>query len=158
MTGVARRHQPGAGRGRTEADRHDLAATCHGGGRTGALVRFRARPLAPDPSAWTYTPPVTFDQPGHRPVGDTVVLWIAPQPPAALPTVAETDDAGDNPLHPLALLRVNEMTDTASLLIIAAGRRELPVFATVHAGRIMLACTTGTRAVTGARGWTGVRR
>ncbi|MBV9514746.1 MAG: 2-succinyl-5-enolpyruvyl-6-hydroxy-3-cyclohexene-1-carboxylic-acid synthase [Mycobacteriaceae bacterium] len=80
-------------------------------------------PLVPDPEpdlsavpagrpggrAWTYTPPVTFDQPLDIDVStDTVVIsghgaGVHPNL-AALPTVAEpTAPPAANPLHPLAL-------------------------------------------------------
>jgi 2-succinyl-5-enolpyruvyl-6-hydroxy-3-cyclohexene-1-carboxylate synthase len=80
-------------------------------------------PLVPDPEPhgavipqgrpggkpWTYTPPVTFDQPLDIDLSpDTVVIaghGAGVQPNLAqLPTVAEpTAPAPDNPLHPLAL-------------------------------------------------------
>jgi 2-succinyl-5-enolpyruvyl-6-hydroxy-3-cyclohexene-1-carboxylate synthase len=80
-------------------------------------------PLVPDPAphgavtpqgrpggrAWTYTPPVTFDQPLDIDLSpDTVVIsghGAGAQPNLAqLPTVAEpTAPAPANPLHPLAL-------------------------------------------------------
>ncbi|MGO9929932.1 MAG: 2-succinyl-5-enolpyruvyl-6-hydroxy-3-cyclohexene-1-carboxylic-acid synthase, partial [Mycobacterium sp.] len=80
-------------------------------------------PLVPDPEPhgavipqgrpggkpWTYTPPVTFDQPLNIDLSpDTVVIaghGAGAQPNLAqLPTVAEpTAPAPDNPLHPLAL-------------------------------------------------------
>lgn len=81
-------------------------------------------PLVPDPEPlgavtppgrpagkpWTYTPPVTFDQPLDIDLSvDTVVIsghgaGVHPNL-AALPTVAEptAPRSGDNPLHPLAL-------------------------------------------------------
>jgi 2-succinyl-5-enolpyruvyl-6-hydroxy-3-cyclohexene-1-carboxylate synthase len=63
----------------------------------------------PDGKPWTYTPPVSFDQPLDIDLShDTVVIagHGAGEHPnlAALPTVAEpTAPAADNPLHPLAL-------------------------------------------------------
>ena len=63
----------------------------------------------PDGKPWTYTPPVTFDQPLDIDLSpDTVVIaghGAGVQPNLAqLPTVAEpTAPAPDNPLHPLAL-------------------------------------------------------
>ncbi|MGH3675322.1 MAG: 2-succinyl-5-enolpyruvyl-6-hydroxy-3-cyclohexene-1-carboxylic-acid synthase [Mycobacterium sp.] len=82
-------------------------------------------PLVPDPEAdpvtsyapagrpggkpWTYTPPVTFDQPLDIDLTpDTIVIaghGAGAQPNlAALPTVAEpTAPPADNPLHPMAL-------------------------------------------------------
>jgi len=63
----------------------------------------------PDGKPWTYTPPVTFDQPLDIDVSaDTVVIaghGAGVHPPLAeLPTVAEpTAPAPENPLHPLAL-------------------------------------------------------
>lgn len=63
----------------------------------------------PDGKPWTYTPPVTFDQPLDIDITpDTVVVagHGAPAQPslAELPTVAEpTASAAVNPLHPLAL-------------------------------------------------------
>jgi 2-succinyl-5-enolpyruvyl-6-hydroxy-3-cyclohexene-1-carboxylate synthase len=63
----------------------------------------------PDGRAWTYTPPVSFDQPLDIDVSrDTVVIsghGAGAQPNlAALPTVAEpTAPHAANPLHPLAL-------------------------------------------------------
>jgi 2-succinyl-5-enolpyruvyl-6-hydroxy-3-cyclohexene-1-carboxylate synthase len=63
----------------------------------------------PDGKPWTYTPPVTFDQPlAIDLTPDTVVIaghGAGVQPNlAALPTVAEpTAPSGPNPLHPLAL-------------------------------------------------------
>ena len=63
----------------------------------------------PDGTAWTVTPPVTFDQPVPVDLtADTVVIaghaaGVHPNL-AALPTVAEpTAPAAANPLHPLAL-------------------------------------------------------
>src|SRR6202140_593631 len=63
----------------------------------------------PNGRAWTYTPPVTFDQPLDIDLGpDTVVIsghgaGVHPNL-AALPTVAEpTAPFAENPLHPLAL-------------------------------------------------------
>ncbi len=63
----------------------------------------------PDGRPWTYTPPVTFDQPLDIDLGrDTVVIsghgaGVHPNL-AALPTVAEpTAPFAENPLHPLAL-------------------------------------------------------
>ncbi len=66
-------------------------------------------PGRPDGKPWTYTPPVTFDQPLDIDLTpDTVVIaghGAGVQPNlAALPTVAEpTAPSGPNPLHPLAL-------------------------------------------------------
>lgn len=66
-------------------------------------------PGRPDGTPWTYTPPVSFDQPLDIDLSpDTVVIagHGAGQHPnlAALPTVAEpTAPAPANPLHPLAL-------------------------------------------------------
>ena len=63
----------------------------------------------PDGRPWTYTPPVTFDQPLDIDLTpDTVVIaghGAGVQPNLAhLPTVAEpTAPPADNPLHPLAL-------------------------------------------------------
>ena len=63
----------------------------------------------PDGKPWTYTPPVTFDQPLEIDLSpDTVVIaghGAGAQPNLAqLPTVAEpTAPAPTNPLHPLAL-------------------------------------------------------
>ena len=63
----------------------------------------------PDGKPWTYTPPVTFDQPLEIDLSpDTVVITghgAGAQPNLAqLPTVAEpTAPAPTNPLHPLAL-------------------------------------------------------
>ncbi len=63
----------------------------------------------PDGKPWTYTPPVSFDQPLDIDLTpDTVVIaghGAGVQPAlAALPTVAEpTAPPADNPLHPLAL-------------------------------------------------------
>ncbi|BBZ26634.1 2-succinyl-5-enolpyruvyl-6-hydroxy-3-cyclohexene- 1-carboxylate synthase [Mycolicibacterium madagascariense] len=63
----------------------------------------------PDGRPWTYTPPVTFDEPLDVDVTpDTVVIaghGAGPHPNlAALPTVAEpTAPPAANPLHPLAL-------------------------------------------------------
>ena len=63
----------------------------------------------PDGKPWTYTPPVTFDQPLDIDLSpDTVVIaghGAGAQPNLAqLPTVAEpTAPAPTNPLHPLAL-------------------------------------------------------
>src|SRR4051812_16714901 len=63
----------------------------------------------PDGRSWTYTPPVTFDQPLDVDVSlDTVVIsghGAGAHPNlAALPTVAEpTAPYAANPLHPLAL-------------------------------------------------------
>lgn len=69
-------------------------------------------PGRPDGKAWTYTPPVTFDQPLDIDVSlDTVVIaghgaGVHPNL-AQLPTVAEPTapypPSGGNPLHPLAL-------------------------------------------------------
>ena len=63
----------------------------------------------PNGRPWTYTPPVTFDQPLDIDLGpDTVVIsghgaGVHPNL-AALPTVAEpTAPFAENPLHPLAL-------------------------------------------------------
>jgi 2-succinyl-5-enolpyruvyl-6-hydroxy-3-cyclohexene-1-carboxylate synthase len=63
----------------------------------------------PDGKPWTYTPPVTFDQPLDIDLSaDTVVIaghgaGVHPNL-AELPTVAEpTAPSGTNPLHPLAL-------------------------------------------------------
>jgi len=70
----------------------------------GAVPRGR-----PDGRPWTYTPPVTFDQPLDIDLSrDTVVIsgHGAGMHPnlAALPTVAEpTAPHAENPLHPLAL-------------------------------------------------------
>ncbi|MEZ0349458.1 2-succinyl-5-enolpyruvyl-6-hydroxy-3-cyclohexene-1-carboxylic-acid synthase [Mycobacterium sp. pR1184] len=66
-------------------------------------------PGRPDGRPWTYTPPVTFDQPLEIDLSpDTVVIaghGAGAQPTLAqLPTVAEpTAPAAVNPLHPLAL-------------------------------------------------------
>ncbi|MEE6135356.1 2-succinyl-5-enolpyruvyl-6-hydroxy-3-cyclohexene-1-carboxylic-acid synthase [Mycobacterium sp. 050128] len=66
-------------------------------------------PGRPDGRPWTYTPPVTFDQPLEIDLSpDTVVIaghGAGVQPALAqLPTVAEpTAPAAANPLHPLAL-------------------------------------------------------
>jgi 2-succinyl-5-enolpyruvyl-6-hydroxy-3-cyclohexene-1-carboxylate synthase len=66
-------------------------------------------PGRPAGKPWTYTPPVTFDQPLDIDLTpDTVVIaghGAGVQPNlAALPTVAEpTAPSGPNPLHPLAL-------------------------------------------------------
>ncbi|MBV8861763.1 MAG: 2-succinyl-5-enolpyruvyl-6-hydroxy-3-cyclohexene-1-carboxylic-acid synthase, partial [Mycobacterium sp.] len=66
-------------------------------------------PGRPNGEPWTYTPPVSFDQPLDIDVSrDTVVIagHGAGEHPnlAALPTVAEpTAPAAENPLHPLAL-------------------------------------------------------
>lgn len=66
-------------------------------------------PGRPDGSPWTYTPPVTFDQPLDIDLSpDTVVIaghGAGAQPTLAqLPTVAEpTAPPAANPLHPLAL-------------------------------------------------------
>ena len=66
-------------------------------------------PGRPDGRPWTYTPPVTFDQPLDIDLTpDTVVIaghgaGVHPNL-AALPTVAEpTAPRAENPLHPLAL-------------------------------------------------------
>lgn len=66
-------------------------------------------PARPDGRPWTYTPPVTFDQPLDVDLyRDTVVIsghgaGVHPNL-AALPTVAEpTAPHAENPLHPLAL-------------------------------------------------------
>jgi 2-succinyl-5-enolpyruvyl-6-hydroxy-3-cyclohexene-1-carboxylate synthase len=66
-------------------------------------------PGRPDAVSWTYTPPVTFDQPLDIDIGpDTVVIaghgaGVHPNL-AGLPTVAEpTAPPAANPLHPLAL-------------------------------------------------------
>ncbi|MDH6246261.1 2-succinyl-5-enolpyruvyl-6-hydroxy-3-cyclohexene-1-carboxylic-acid synthase [Mycobacterium sp. OTB74] len=66
----------------------------------------------PDGKPWTYTPPVTFDQPLEIDLTpDTVVIaghgaGVHPNL-THLPTVAEaTAPAADNPLHPLALALV----------------------------------------------------
>lgn len=66
-------------------------------------------PGRPDGRPWTYTPPVTFDQPLDIDLSrDTVVIsghgaGVHPNL-AALPTVAEpTAPSAANPLHPLAL-------------------------------------------------------
>ena len=63
----------------------------------------------PDGKPWTYTPPVTFDQPLDIDLTpDTVVIaghgaGVHPNL-AALPTVAEpTAPAAENPLHPFAV-------------------------------------------------------
>ncbi len=69
-------------------------------------------PGRPDGSPWTLTPPVTFDQPLRIDLTpDTVVIagHGAGEHPdlALLPTVAEpTAPPPDNPLHPLALLKL----------------------------------------------------
>jgi 2-succinyl-5-enolpyruvyl-6-hydroxy-3-cyclohexene-1-carboxylate synthase len=66
-------------------------------------------PGRPNGKPWTYTPPVSFDQPLDIDLSrDTVVIagHGAGEHPnlAALPTVAEpTAPAAENPLHPLAL-------------------------------------------------------
>jgi 2-succinyl-5-enolpyruvyl-6-hydroxy-3-cyclohexene-1-carboxylate synthase len=66
-------------------------------------------PGRPDGRSWTYTPPVTFDQPLDIDLTrDTVVIsghGAGAQPNLAdLPTVAEpTAPYAENPLHPLAL-------------------------------------------------------
>ncbi len=66
-------------------------------------------PGRPNDKPWTYTPPVSFDQPLDINLSrDTVVIaghGAGAHPNlAALPTVAEpTAPAADNPLHPLAL-------------------------------------------------------
>jgi 2-succinyl-5-enolpyruvyl-6-hydroxy-3-cyclohexene-1-carboxylate synthase len=66
-------------------------------------------PGRPDGKPWTYTPPVSFDQPLDIDLTpDTVVIaghGAGPQPTLAeLPTVAEpTAPPARNPLHPLAL-------------------------------------------------------
>ncbi|MCV7409607.1 2-succinyl-5-enolpyruvyl-6-hydroxy-3-cyclohexene-1-carboxylate synthase [Mycobacterium florentinum] len=66
-------------------------------------------PGRPDGNPWTYTPPVTFDQPLEIDLSpDTVVIaghGAGTQPTLAqLPTVAEpTAPPAANPLHPLAL-------------------------------------------------------
>lgn len=71
-------------------------------------IRERCRQAARRP-AWTYTPPVSFDQPLEIDLTpDTVVIaghGAGAHPNlAALPTVAEpTAPVPQNPLHPLAL-------------------------------------------------------
>ncbi|OJZ76256.1 2-succinyl-5-enolpyruvyl-6-hydroxy-3-cyclohexene-1-carboxylic-acid synthase [Mycobacterium paraffinicum] len=71
--------------------------------------RAAAPPGRPGGRAWTYTPPVTFDQPLDIDLSpDTIVIaghgaGVHPNL-AQLPTVAEsTAPAPENPLHPLAL-------------------------------------------------------
>ena len=95
-------------------------------------------PLVPDPDPdlgavpagrpnglpWTYTPPVSFDQPLEIDLSrDTVVIAghgarVHPNL-SALPTVAEpTAPAAENPLHPLALPLLHPQQ-----VIMMAGRR-----------------------------------
>lgn len=137
-------------------------------------------PLVPDPEPlgavtppgrpagkpWTYTPPVTFDQPLDIDLSvDTVVIsghgaGVHPNL-AALPTVAEptAPRSGDNPLHPLALplLRPQQVImlgrptlhRPVSVLLADA---EVPVFALTTGPRWPDVSgnsqATGTRAVT----------
>ncbi len=122
-------------------------------------------PGRPDGRPWTYTPPVTFDQPLDIDLSrDTVVIGghgagVHPNL-AALPTVAEpTAPPAANPLHPLALplLRPQQVImlgrptlhrSVSSLLADAA----VPVFALTTGPRWPDVSgnsqATGTRAVT----------
>src|SRR3954469_6271628 len=97
---------------------------------------------------WTYTPPVTFDQPLDIDVTpDTVVIaghGAGAQPNlAALPTVAEpTAPPADNPLHPMALPLLRPQQ------VIMAGRPTLhrPVSALLADSSVpVFALTTGPR-------------
>jgi 2-succinyl-5-enolpyruvyl-6-hydroxy-3-cyclohexene-1-carboxylate synthase len=105
-------------------------------------------PGRPDGRPWTYTPPVSFDQPLEIDLTpDTVVIaghGAGVQPNlAALPTVAEpTAPVPENPLHPLALplLRPEQ--------VIMAGRPTLhrPVSALLADSKVpVIALTTGPR-------------
>ena len=105
-------------------------------------------PGRPDGRPWTYTPPVSFDQPLEIDLTpDTVVIaghGAGAHPNlAALPTVAEpTAPAPQNPLHPLALplLRPEQ--------VIMAGRPTLhrPVSALLADPTVpVFALTTGPR-------------
>ncbi len=105
-------------------------------------------PGRPDGKPWTYTPPVTFDQPLDIDLTpDTVVIaghGAGAQPNlAGLPTVAEpTAPSGPNPLHPLALplLRPKQ--------VIMLGRPTLhrPVSALLADSQVpVYALTTGPR-------------
>lgn len=102
----------------------------------------------PDGRSWTYTPPVSFDQPLDIDITpDTVVIaghGAGPHPALSdLPTVSEpTAPAADNPLHPLALplLRPKQ--------VIMAGRPTLhrPVSALLADPAVaVFALTTGPR-------------
>lgn len=123
-------------------------------------------PGRPAGKPWTYTPPVTFDQPLDIDLSvDTVVIsghgaGVHPNL-AALPTVAEptAPRSGDNPLHPLALplLRPQQVImlgrptlhRPVSVLLADA---EVPVFALTTGPRWPDVSgnsqATGTRAVT----------
>lgn len=102
----------------------------------------------PDGGPWTYTPPVTFDQPLDVDLGpDTVVIaghgaGVHPNL-AALPTVAEpTAPVPGNPLHPLALPLLHPQQ------VIMLGRPTLhrPVSALLADPSVpVLALTTGPR-------------
>lgn len=102
----------------------------------------------PDGKPWTYTPPVTFDQPLDIDLSaDTVVVaghgaGVHPNL-AELPTVAEpTAPAGTNPLHPLALTLLRPQQ------VIMLGRPTLhrPVSALLADPKVpVYALTTGPR-------------
>lgn len=116
----------------------------------------------PDGKPWTYTPPVTFDQPLDIDLTpDTVVIaghgaGVHPNL-AALPTVAEpTAPAAENPLHPFALGFVRPRQ------VIMLGRPTLhrPVSALLADASIpVFALTTGPRwpDVSGNSAATGTR-
>ncbi|ORA78705.1 2-succinyl-5-enolpyruvyl-6-hydroxy-3-cyclohexene-1-carboxylic-acid synthase [Mycolicibacter kumamotonensis] len=105
-------------------------------------------PGRPDGRPWTYTPPVSFDQPLEIDLTpDTVVIaghGAGAHPNlAALPTVAEpTAPAPQNPLHPLALPLLRPQQ------VIMAGRPTLhrPVSALLADPTVpVFALTTGPR-------------
>jgi 2-succinyl-5-enolpyruvyl-6-hydroxy-3-cyclohexene-1-carboxylate synthase len=119
-------------------------------------------PGRPDGKPWTYTPPVTFDQPLDIDLSiDTVVIaghGAGPQPTLAqLPTVAEpTAPPATNPLHPLALPLLHPKQ------VIMLGRPTLhrPVSALLADPRVpVYALTTGPRwpDVSGNSAATGTR-
>lgn len=105
-------------------------------------------PGRPDGKPWTYTPPVTFDQPLDIDLTpDTVVIaghgaGVHPNL-AALPTVAEpTAPPADNPLHPFALSLLRPQQ------VIMLGRPTLhrPVSALLSDAAVpVFALTTGPR-------------
>lgn len=105
-------------------------------------------PGRPDGKPWTYTPPVTFDQPLDIDLTpDTVVIaghgaGVHPNL-AALPTVAEpTAPPADNPLHPFALSLLRPQQ------VIMLGRPTLhrPVSALLADAAVpVFALTTGPR-------------
>ena len=158
---VGGRHRNSLGQCRAGAVRHPVARAV--GARCPGHVRRRYCPEGrPGGKPWTYTPPVTFDQPLDIDLTpDTVVIaghgaGVHPNL-AALPTVAEpTAPPAANPLHPFALRLVRPQQ------VIMLGRPTLhrPVSALLADPAVpVFALTTGPRwpDVSGNSAATGTR-